>query len=217
MKTVKEGILKGLSDDEQQKVLDNISKGESESKSCSIYNITAPLVVPIALLFCEHESEELPKWARKWNNNVNLNGDNGFWLDKDNDGVPDTIGMPLDYNKETLDKCYWVPKFLQGRVHPRSYIARFFWIGLRNRGKQSYVDKGIKINQDKPLVTKELISNDTVEKLHERDGVYLYTKTKRILKYFVLTTQKGWKVANTNIINDVAIPVGYTAVKIKFK
>ena len=50
-------------------------------------DVTAPVVVAYALLFTPRSADKLPAWARKWDNNVSLNGDgeavyrDGRWLD----------------------------------------------------------------------------------------------------------------------------------------
>jgi hypothetical protein len=86
------------------------------------FDLTAPLVVPIALLFTKWEAERLPKLFRMWDNEINLNGDIG--------NPTDPKGrIPLDKkNTWAISNCYWA----KGH-HPRSFYARFVWIGLRNR------------------------------------------------------------------------------------
>jgi uncharacterized membrane protein len=85
------------------------------------FDLTAPVVVPIALLFTKWEAERLPRFFRMWDNEVNLNGDIGS---------PTGPGpVPLDpKSRWAIDNCYWAPGH-----HPRSRWARYVWIGLRNR------------------------------------------------------------------------------------
>ena len=79
------------------------------------FDLTAPIVVPIALLFTKWSDEKLPKLFRMWDNEVSINGDVGM--------------VPYDKNNRwALDKCYWA----KGH-HPRSFYARFIWLGIRNR------------------------------------------------------------------------------------
>lgn len=92
------------------------------------FDLSAPFVVPIALIFTKWEAERLPKLFKLWDNEVNLNGDNG----------PKTLDKK---NQADIDSCYWA----KGH-HPRSFYARYQWIGLRNRAtwaawKLGYVPK----------------------------------------------------------------------------
>jgi hypothetical protein len=94
-----------------------------------IPNLTAPVVVPIALLFCKWESEKLPRLFWWWDNNVSMNGDNADWQVVD--GVPQPAPYPLEDTPEVRAKNYW----LKGH-HPRSFLSRYVWLGLRNRGSK---------------------------------------------------------------------------------
>jgi hypothetical protein len=67
--------------------------------------ILAPVVVPIALVFTPREANALPAWARPWDNDVSINGDQ-------------------DEGAET----YYAPGHDR-----RSFHARFVWLALRNR------------------------------------------------------------------------------------
>ena len=94
----------------------------ANSFKCKLVNLSAPIVVPIALLFTKWESESLPKVFDLWNNDTNLNGDR-------------IVPAPLDKNsKEAIEACY----YNKGK-HPRSWMSRYIWLGLRNRGKKSYM------------------------------------------------------------------------------
>lgn len=76
-----------------------------------IPSFSAPIVVPIALLFTKREDNALPKLFQWWDNDVSINGDNGdYW--------------PLTYTGD----CYYAPGH-----SPRSFYARYVWLGFRNR------------------------------------------------------------------------------------
>lgn len=195
----------------------SIQKGMNRAKGLWVYSLTAPLVVPIALLWCKWDSEKLPNWARKWDNNVNLNGDNGDWLDVDANGDPDTIQMPLEDTPEVRARCYWGWGPMEGKIHPRSFLARWIWIGFRNRGKQAFVDKGVHIERGKKLVTTGepgIRGQKSGAVVRELDGYFHYHAVTQVWKYFCLTEQRGWKVQNLDAINRVAIPVSYRAIKL---
>lgn len=95
-----------------------------------IPNITAPVVVPIALAFCKWDSEKLPSLFWWWDNNVSMNGDNADWK-VGADGISRPAPYPLEDTPEVRAKNYW----LKGH-HPRSFLSRYVWLGLRNRGSK---------------------------------------------------------------------------------
>jgi len=95
-----------------------------------IPNLTAPVVVPIALLFCKWESEKLPSLFWWWDNNVSMNGDNADWK-MGEDGISRPAPYPLEDTPEVRAKNYW----LKGH-HPRSFLSRYVWLALRNRGSK---------------------------------------------------------------------------------
>ena len=59
------------------------------------YDASAPLVTLIALLFTKRSADKLPTWARKWDNNVSLNGD-GEWIERD--GKQLTLGHDVPWD-----------------------------------------------------------------------------------------------------------------------
>lgn len=103
--------------------IESIEKGYSRANSFkSLFaNVTAPLVVPFALLFTKWESEHLPKFFSWYDNDVSINGDRG---------------VPVPTGDEAIKLNYWA----EGH-HPRSFWSRYVWLGLRNRGKEAYMEK----------------------------------------------------------------------------
>lgn len=86
-------------------------------------DLLAPVVVPAALLFTKPEADHLPRLFWWWDNDASINGDNrvaGSW-----DLAP--ISADLS-NQSEIALCYWA----KGH-HPRSFYARWVWLGLRNR------------------------------------------------------------------------------------
>ena len=83
---------------------------------CLIPSITAPIVVPIALLFTKYEDDSLPWIFRFWDNDISINGDQ---IDRDGEDA-----WALDYKKN----AYYA------KAPPRSFWARYVWLGIRNRG-----------------------------------------------------------------------------------
>lgn len=86
-------------------------------------DLLAPIVVPFALLFTKAEDDHLPRLFWWWDNDASINGDNrvpGSW---------DLLPISTDLtNQNEISLCYWA----RGH-HPRSFYARWVWLGLRNR------------------------------------------------------------------------------------
>lgn len=115
----------GVPEHLQQEALQSVTDGYKQANKIVplLCNLTAPLVVPFALLFSKWEDEELSSPFSKWNNDTNLNGDRG--------------PFPVPYEKDSVDaisRCFY-----NVGHHPREYGSRYKWIGLRNRGKRAYL------------------------------------------------------------------------------
>lgn len=94
-----------------------------------IPDLLAPVVVPLALLFTKWEAEHLPRWAWWWDNDASINGD--VRTDDPADGLGGWALRPVPLERdsqEAIAMCYWA----KGH-HPRSFYARWVWLGLRNR------------------------------------------------------------------------------------
>lgn len=92
-------------------------------------DMLAPIVVPIALVFTRWEAEHLPRLFRWWDNDASINGDRR--TDDANDGFGGWAIKPVPLERdsaEALAMCYYAPGH-----HPRSFYARWVWLGLRNR------------------------------------------------------------------------------------
>ena len=122
----------GVPEELHEEALESIKAGWKRANSFkSLFsNLTAPIVVPFALLFCKWESESLPKFFSWYDNDTNLNGD---------EGIPVSLD-PKD--SVAIENCY----YRKGH-HPREYLSRYVWIGLRNRGKNSYMQEGYPLEE----------------------------------------------------------------------
>jgi hypothetical protein len=89
-------------------------------------DLLAPVVVPVALAFTRWDAERLPRPFVWWDNDASINGDvrqGGLW---------DLQPVPLERdNADAVAMCYWA----KGH-HPRSFYARWVWLGLRNRASR---------------------------------------------------------------------------------
>lgn len=117
---------------------------------------TAPIVVPIALLFTKWEDERLPSAFRAFDNDINLNGDpRGF------DGrllMPVTLEKEGPLADEAKAGCYWS----EGN-HPRSFWARYVWIGWRNRASRL----GMMLGKDFENLPMKVYGDPQTENGHE--------------------------------------------------
>ena len=78
-----------------------------------IPDMLSPFVVPIALLFTKREDNALPKLFAWWDNDASINGDREEYWDPNYQGV-----------------TYYA------NAHPRSFWARYVWLGWRNRASR---------------------------------------------------------------------------------
>jgi hypothetical protein len=78
------------------------------------YPLVSIPVVALALLFTPRKASSLPAIFAFWDNDVSINGDDpAYW-------GPDYVG-----------DAYYAPGH-----HPRSFIARFIWLAIRNRASR---------------------------------------------------------------------------------
>lgn len=118
-------------------------------------DLLAPVVVPLALLLTPREANALPRWARWWDNDVSINGDGwavkraGQWVRVVGNELPGEVAVP--YTAPAYDgDAYYAPGH-----HPRSFWARWMWLGLRNRASALAVRLGHQVQ------TADLIDADT--------------------------------------------------------
>ena len=109
-----------------------------------LYDLSAPIVMLLVLPFVKREADRLPKAFAKWDNNVSLNGDGEGWCDGDGTWYdtrvrPAPEGVPVLSHSDPRygGDCYYA----RGH-HPRSFWARYVWVGLRNRASQLSKDLG---------------------------------------------------------------------------
>lgn len=124
------------------------------------YDLTAPLVMLIVLPFVGREANSLPKAFSKWDNNISLNGDSGGvlidgqWIDYhdvvDWEAVKDCLQVTYDDPRYEGDAYY-----ARGH-HPRSFWARYVWVGLRNRATKLALDFGKPVDQPIETVSGDL-------------------------------------------------------------
>lgn len=116
-----------------------------------IYDLSAPIVMLLALPFVKREANRLPRLFRKWDNNISINGDSGGvlmpdgrWLqwrnltDEQWKEVADYGLLSVTYDSER----YRGDAYYALGHHPRSFWARYVWLGLRNRASKLALESG---------------------------------------------------------------------------
>lgn len=160
-----------------------------------IPNLTAPIVVPIALLFTKWEDEKLPSLFWFWDNNASINGDKVNWTFDEtlNKEVP--MRQSLDPNDaQAIGFCYYAPGH-----HPRSFIARYIWLGLRNRASLLAKKLGYEYNADSstdrdtwgdPLVSRQHVG----KALYRCGSAYQFYSVSKLGSKFCIRRNTGFKV-----------------------
>lgn len=195
----------GLPADVQGAAIACFDRAREADRSVRFYSSVAPIVVPIALLFTPRAADRLPSWASKWDNNVSINGDSGgtllpdgTWLqyrDTPADRWPELVGL--------LQCTYDDPRYegdayyCRGR-HPRSFLARWVWLGFRNRCSQLSVERGVTVACN----SIETLAGDAAQDLSTarmgafvaRSGDAIHYKEHSKLGPFVLVRSLGYKL-----------------------
>ncbi len=135
------------------------------------YDLTAPIVMLLVLPFVKREADRLPRVFSAWDNNVSLNGDGYGWQDPETGEwfdirvKPAPAGVPLVSHSDPAygGDCYYA----RGH-HPRSFRARYAWVGLRNRASMLSVKLGRDVTA-RPVV----VSGDPTIHRHGPYGHFL--------------------------------------------
>lgn len=140
----------GLPADVLEAAIASLTRARDAERKTWVYDITAPIVMLIVLPFVPRSADRLPRLFRAWDNDVSLNGDSGGtlladgtwlqWRDTPAHQWPQLIGrpqLPYDHPDYAGDAYY-----ARGH-HPRSFWARYLWIGLRNRASAQALAQGI--------------------------------------------------------------------------
>ena len=178
-------------------------------------DLLAPLVVPFALLGCRWESENLPRWARWWDNDVGLNGDNfPVWVADPGNPLGRPLPVPLEDTPEVRALCYWA----KGH-HPRSFYARWVWLGLRNRASALALQLGGKADFSQPV--QQWGDPDTGRDhagwlLREHAGLYQFYATRQLGR-MCLRTNYGYKVGFVSLYRAQLPVVCITASLLSWK
>lgn len=137
--------------------------------------LLAPLIVPIALMFTKWEDDKLPKLFTPWDNDVSINGD-----------------RKEDWALDNHKPAYYA------KAPPRSFWARYVWLGWRNRCSKLVEILGYRY-QPGEFASRQIIGDPLASRSHE-GYKYIYTNNisqlmivKRIFSKWCIRFNWGYK------------------------
>ncbi len=154
-------------------------------------NILAPLVVPIALTYTRREDNNLPGLFKWWDNDVSINGDKPEYWDPSYQGT-----------------TYYA------NAHPRSFWARYVWLGFRNRASHLSMMLGEQMHSDD---VRQFWGDPQTDRDHEGQvlykvrGIYQLYICKRLGKKWCFRLNYGNKVWGSEDKEKTAMVVAITA------
>lgn len=153
----KEILKLAISEKEKKAAILSIEESVRREKKTLWYDATAPVVTFYVLLFTEWSANKLPSAFKNWDNNVSLNGDgfavfrNGKWLNlRGNQLLPGEVAVSYD-DPEFEGSAYYCKGW-----HPRSWLARWVWVGWRNRASKMSEDLGVVMKTKPECISGEL-------------------------------------------------------------
>lgn len=179
-------------------LLDCIDAAQDADRKTWLYDLSAPIVMLLVLPFVPRSADRLPRLFSKWDNNVSLNGDGEVvrrgdrWVNlRDIGWTPEPGEQVIRYDDPLYDGDAYYAK----GHHPRSFWARYVWVGLRNRASQLSVDHGEDV-PERPTVISGRVGLGTRTEGHVlfRCGDLYHYKSVRKLGPFALIRSYGYKL-----------------------
>lgn len=193
-------------------LLDCIDAAQDADRKTWVYDLSAPLVMLLVLPFVRREADRLPKAFAKWDNNVSLNGDGEGWCDDDGTWYdtrvrPAPEGVPVMSHSDPRygGDCYYA----RGH-HPRSFWARYVWVGLRNRASQLSKDLGELVTERPVCISgnPDIHRNGPYGHFLLKSGGCYHYKSIQPLGHFALIRSYGYKL---EIVRNSADGTGLAA------
>jgi len=185
-------------------ILDCLDAAAAADRQTWLYDLSAPIVMLLVLPFVRRGADKLPSLFRRWDNNVSLNGD-GEAVFIDGEFLTAGHGISWeDYNAALArgayrytydDPLYHGDAYYAKGHHPRSFWARYVWVGLRNRASQLSADMGLDVPARPQLISGSLQAGRSRPGhfLLREGGVYHY-KSFRKFGPFALIRSYGYKL-----------------------
>ena len=179
-----------LPDDVRAGLLASVHAAREAERKTLWYDVTAPLVVAVALLFTKRGANKLPAWARKWDNNISLNGDGQAllrdvqWLTAGHDISWEDFNAAVAAGERAYsydDADYGGDAYYAKGHAPRSRWARWVWAGWRNRASGLSVALGVDISS-RPVCIAGDVSASRARPGYfvlQQDGRYQYKSFRR--------------------------------------
>ena len=190
--------LPDLPDAQRKELLDCLDAAKAADDKTWPYDLSAPLVMALVLPFVKREADRLPRMFSAWDNNISLNGDGEVvrrgdaWVNlRDIGWTPEPGEQVIRYDDPLYDGDAYYAK----GHHPRSFWARYVWVGLRNRASQLSVDHGEDV-PERPTVISGRVGLGTRTEGHVlfRCGDLYHYKSVRKLGPFALIRSYGYKL-----------------------
>lgn len=205
----------------------NMEQSRLLFKKLKWYKLTAPFWLIFICLFLKWEDEYLtdllkrnpfkflykfwPKLEthlKRFDNNISINGDRGNWVRDDVNGV-DYHGVkfsrgpvPLEDTPEARAKNYYA-----FGLHPRHNLARYVWLGWRNKASNYAKMLGPVIDREAHLTTYEWNNGEYDHvTFYFKNGYWQMMMVKKYWK-FLLKRNLGYKVNNVygDLTNQVQV------------
>ncbi len=179
-------------------LLDCIDAAQDADRKTWLYDLSAPLVMLLVLPFVPRDADHLPQWARNWDNDVSMNGDGHGWQDSDGTWY-DTRHRPAPEGKLAIshsDPAYGGDCYYAKGHHPRSFWARYIWLGWRNRASLMSLELGEPVTGRPVLISGSMAIHRGGPYGHfllKHEDVYHY-KSIRLWRGFALIRSYGYKL-----------------------
>ena len=136
-------------------LLDCIDAAQDADRKTWLYDLSAPLVMLLVLPFVPRSADHLPKWARNWDNDVSMNGDGHGWQDEGGAWHDARIKPPPEgaLLVSHSDPAYGGDCYYAKGHHPRSFWARYIWLGWRNRASLMSLELGEQVTATPVLIS----------------------------------------------------------------
>lgn len=151
------------------------------------------------------EDDKLPDWLWKWDNNISINGDawgmilaDGTHTYKYDRKQVDEFGGTLKAIKYD-DPAYKGTAYYAKRFHPRSRIARYVWLGWRNKASAYAMYLGEHVNHAEEVEKFGITPTKgfhTVQFLRSGDVWQLRVQQPILWGKFDLGYNNGFKINN---------------------
>lgn len=179
-------------------LLDCIDAAQDADRKTWVYDLSAPLVMLLVLPLVPRSADKLPKWARNWDNDVSMNGDGHGWQDADGTWY-DTRTRPAPAGTPTVahsDPAYGGDCYYARGHHPRSFWARYIWLGWRNRASLMSLELGEPVTETPTLISGSMAIHRGGPYGHFllKHGDCYHYKSIRLWRGFALIRSYGYKL-----------------------